>query len=76
MTSSQQAATALDELESHPELRKITAKIDQTATNEELAKNQILPELDLEFKVSKDIGGEVNLLSEGDAVVGLNFKEP
>jgi len=74
--TSQRAATVLDELESHPELRKITAKIDQNATNEELAKNQVLPELDLEFKVSKDIGGKVNPLSEGDAVVGLNFGMP
>ena len=74
--TSQRAATVLDELESHPELRKITAKIDQTATNEELAKNQVLPELDLEFKVSKDVGGKVNPLSEGDAVVGLNFSMP
>lgn len=72
----QQAATVLDDLESHPTLRKITAKIDQTATNEKLARNQVLPELDLEFKVAKDIGGEINPLSEGDAVVGLSFSMP
>ncbi len=69
--------TAFDEqIAQHPSINALNAKLEQVRNQQRLARNEVLPQLDLEFKVARDIGQGIEPLTGNDSMVGLSFSVP
>ncbi|TDF41384.1 TolC family protein [Alteromonadaceae bacterium M269] len=61
----------------HPALAEVDANIRLAKNDIRLAKNNILPKLDIELKVSEDIGrGDSETLDGNETYFGVNFSVP
>ena len=64
------------DLDSHPALIAVENEIEVAMNALRLAENQMLPELDLTMKVSRDLGAGDPRLRRADSAVLLNFEVP
>lgn len=64
------------DLDSHPALIAVENEIEVAMNALRLAENQMLPELDLTMKVSRDLGAGDPRLRGADSAVLLNFEVP
>lgn len=60
----------------HPAVEALAAKIEQARNKRQLAENETLPQLDLEFKVARDLGDGIEALTGNESVLGLSFFMP
>lgn len=70
------SAAFVDAIDAHPALEALSAKLEQARNQQKLAQNETLPQLDLEFKVARDIGDGLEALMGTDSVLGLSFFMP
>ena len=64
------------EIEQHPALLALTAKAKQLNVDERIARNELLPELDLEMKVAQDFGTGPEALDGTESIIALSFEVP
>jgi len=76
ITPSEGAAAWSEQINEHPGLRALKAKAQQLEIDQRLARNELLPELDLEMKVAQDFGSGPDSLDGTDSVVALSFEVP
>ena len=67
---------ALYELDQHPLLVRISNEIQQIKNTRQLAKNELLPELDMEVVLAEDFGQGPESLDGFESYVGLSFSVP
>lgn len=60
----------------HPIVIALEAEQKQAINNERLSANDLLPTLDIEFKVARDVGGGSETLDGTETKLGLQFKMP
>lgn len=60
----------------HPDIKQLKTKQNLQRSHLAFAKNQALPELDMSFKVARDIGNGSNTLDGNESIISLNFKMP
>lgn len=64
-------------LRQRPELRRLELQIERVDTDRQLAENQTMPNLDLVFEASRELGGEnYNDIDRNNVFVGGEFKFP
>ena len=63
-------------LNDRPELKKILQQLKQNEIEQNLTKNQLLPKLDLQSVVSKDLGEGSSTRDEGEIKTGIKFEVP
>jgi outer membrane protein TolC len=66
----------LNQLNLHPALVRIDSEIAQISNLRQLAKNELLPELDVEFLLADDTGRGSETLEGLESYVGLRFSVP
>lgn len=71
-----QADTFEDDINGHPSIAMLRAKTEQTRNKQRLARNEILPQLDLELKVARDLGDGLEPLTGTESIVGVSFSMP
>lgn len=65
-----------DAIVAHPGIKALAAKVEQSRNKQRLARNETLPQLDLEMKLARDIGEGLEPLTGTESVVGLSFFMP
>jgi outer membrane protein TolC len=65
-----------DQINDHPGLLALEAKAQQLEVNQRLARNELLPELDLEMKIAQDFGSGPDSLDGTDSIIALSFEVP
>lgn len=60
----------------HPLVAALAAEQKQAINDERLSANNLLPTLDVEFKVARDVGGGSETLDGTETKLGVNFKMP
>ena len=73
---SEGAAAWSEQINAHPGLRALKARAQQLEIDQRLARNELLPELDLEIKIAQDFGSGPDSLDGTDSVVALSFEVP
>ncbi len=63
-------------IDAHPAVEALSAKVEQAKNKRKLARNETLPQLDLEVKVARDIGDGIEPLTGTESIVGLSFFMP
>ena len=63
-------------IDAHPAVEALSAKVEQAKNKRKLARNETLPQLDLEVKVARDIGEGIEPLTGTESIVGLSFFMP
>ena len=75
-TSSVSASGLEATIDAHPAVEALSAKVEQAKNKRKLARNETLPQLDLEVKVARDIGEGIEPLTGTESIVGLSFFMP
>ena len=70
------ADTLITAINDHPAVTALSAKVEQAKNKRKLARNETLPQLDLELKVARDLGEGVEALTGTESIVGLSFFMP
>ena len=65
-----------DQINDHPGLLALEAKAQQLEVDQRLARNELLPELDLEMKIAQDFGSGPDSLDGTDSIIALSFEVP
>lgn len=65
-----------DQINDHPGLLVLEAKAQQLEVDQRLARNELLPELDLEMKIAQDFGSGPDSLDGTDSIIALSFEVP
>lgn len=65
-----------DQIAQHPSVSALSAQLEQARNKQRLARNEVLPQLDLELKVARDIGQGIEPLTGNDSIIGLSFSVP
>ncbi len=65
-----------DQIAQHPSVSALNAQLEQVRNKQRLARNEVLPQLDLELKVARDIGQGIEPLTGNDSIIGLSFSVP
>ncbi len=65
-----------DQIAQHPSVSALNAQLEQARNQQRLARNEVLPQLDLELKVARDIGQGIEPLTGNDSIIGLSFSVP
>lgn len=63
-------------LPSHPVISALQAEMNKARNNERLKENGLLPQLDLELKLARDLGSGSETLQGTEGLVGLQFSMP
>ena len=70
------ASSLMSAIDAHPAVEALSAKVEQAKNKRKLARNETLPQLDLEVKVARDIGEGIEPLTGTESIVGLSFFMP
>lgn len=63
-------------VETHPSIADLDAQLQIARNQARLARNRLLPQLDVEMKLGNDFGSGSNTLQGPESYVGLNFSVP
>lgn len=63
-------------IDAHPGVTAMQAELEQIRNRQRLARNETLPQLDLEMKVARDLGEGMATHAGTESMVGLSFSVP